>query len=80
MEKLNFGETAVLDNNKEFVCFASIEENGNSYVYLVSNFKPLEVRFAKQTLNNGELFLEIIEDEALKERLYNLFKDKIGNL
>ena len=78
MEKLEFGDTAVLENGKEYVCFASLEENGVDYVYLVSNFKPLEVRFAKQVINNGELLLEIVQDQALKEHLLELFKDKMG--
>ena len=77
MEKLEFGETAVLENGKEYICFATITENNIDYAYLVSNFKPLEVRFAKQILNNGELALEIITDQPLKEHLFNLFKDKI---
>jgi hypothetical protein len=80
MEKLEFGETAVLENGKEFVCFASLEENGVDYVYLVSNFKPLEVRFAKQTINNGELHLEIIQDQLQKQHLYELFKEKMGKI
>ena len=79
MEKLQFGETAVLENGKEYVCFASLEENGESYVYLVSNFKPLEVRFAKQTLINGVLQLQIVQDTDLKQHLFELFKIKIGN-
>lgn len=79
MEKLEFGETAVLENGKEYICFASIEENGDSYVYLVSNFKPLEVRFAKQVLVDGGLQLEIIQDQNLKQHLYESFKTKIGN-
>ena len=79
MEKLEFGETAVLDNGKEYICFACIEENGIDYAYLVSNFKPLEVRFAKQILENGVLSLEIVQDQELKEHLYDLFKTKIGN-
>lgn len=78
MEKLEFGETAVLEGGKEYVCFASLEENGVDYVYLVSNFKPLEVRFAKQIINNGELLLEIVQDQALKEHLLELFKNKMG--
>lgn len=79
MEKLEFGETAVLENGKEFICFASLEENGIDYVYLVSNYKPLEVRFAKQTLVNGELLLDIVQDPQLKQHLFELFKDKMGN-
>lgn len=79
MEKLKFGETAVLENAKEYICFASLEENGVDYVYLVSNFKPLEVRFAKQILINGVLQLEIIQDVQLKQHLFELFKEKLGN-
>ena len=78
MEKLEFGEVAVLENDKEYVCFANLTENGVDYVYLVSNFKPLEVRFAKQILENGELRLEIIEDQELKQHLFELFQEKMG--
>ena len=78
MEKLEFGETAVLEDGKEYVCFASLEENGIDYVYLVSNFKPLEVRFAKQVITDEELLLEIVHDQTLKEHLLELFKAKMG--
>lgn len=78
MEKLEFGETAVLEDGKEYVCFASLEENGIDYVYLVSNFKPLEVRFAKQVITDEELLLEIVQDQTLKEHLLELFKAKMG--
>ncbi len=78
MEKLEFGETAVLEDGKEYVCFASLEENGVDYVYLVSNFKPLEVRFAKQIVNDGQLLLEIVQDQALKEHLLESFKAKMS--
>ncbi len=77
MEKLVFGETAVLENGKEYVCFANLEENGIDYVYLVSNSKPLEVRFAIQILTNGTLQLEIVEEPALKQHLLDLFKSKM---
>lgn len=76
MEKLVFGETAVLENGKEYVCFGRLEENGQDYVYLVSNSKPLEVRFAKQSLDSGILKLEIIEDQSLKQYLYQVFQSK----
>lgn len=80
MEKLEFGETAVLEDGTEYVCFARLEENGEDYVYLVSNFKPLKVRFAKQNLVDGELRLEIVQDQELKQHLLELFKDKMGNV
>lgn len=74
MEKLEFGETAVLENGKEFICFKTLTEDGVDYVYLMSNYKPLEVRFAKQIIVNGELLLEIIEDQELKEHLFAAFQ------
>ena len=80
MEKLEFGETAVLEDGTEYVCFARLEENGEDYVYLVSNFKPLKVRFAKQNLVDGELRLEIVHDQEIKQHLLELFKDKMGNV
>ena len=79
MEKLEFGETAVLEDGKEYVCFACLEENGEEYAYLVSNFKPVEVRFAKQILVNGVLQLEIIQDSNLKQHLFELFQTKNEN-
>ena len=79
MEKLEFGETAVLEDGSEYVCFARLEENGIDYVYLVSNFKPLKVRFAKQNIIDGELQLEIVQEPELKQHLLELFKDKMGN-
>ena len=55
MEKLEIGETAILEDNKEFVCFGRIIEQTIDYVYLISNYKPLEIKFAKQNIVNGEL-------------------------
>lgn len=74
MEKLELGETAILENGKEYICFSAIEENGIDYVYLLSNFKPLEVKFAKQKINNGNLELEIIENPKEKQYVYELFQ------
>lgn len=43
--KIERGEIITLDNNKEHICFCTIREEGQDYVYLMSNFKPLEIRF-----------------------------------
>lgn len=75
MEKLKFGEVAVLENNKEYVVFSQIEHNGIDYVYLMSNFKPLEVRFAKQIMDGNDLKLDIVSDQKEKEMLLELFKN-----
>ena len=73
MEFLEIGEIATLEENKEFICLAAKELNGSNYVYLISNYKPLEVRFCKQYIDNGVLKMDIITDPDLKKELLNLF-------
>lgn len=79
MEKLEFGEVAVLENGKEYVVFSKISDSGNDYVYLMSNFKPLEVKFARQIIDGDTLKLEIVSDKNEKEKLLKLFQ-KQANL
>lgn len=79
MDKLKFGEIAVLENGKEYICFSQLEENGVDYVYLLSNFKPLDIKFARQSISNGNLELTIIEDQEEKQHVYELFQNKLGN-
>lgn len=79
MEKLKIGEVAVLEDGKEYIVFSQLVDNGTDYVYLVSNFKPLKVRFAKQILEENTLKLELISDQEEKERLLHLFQESGKN-
>lgn len=77
MEKLEIGDIAVLNNGKEYICFNELTLNNLNYVYLVSNFKPLEVFFAKENLMaNGEIELAIVENKEEKEMLFNLLANQ----
>ena len=42
----------------------------------MSNFKPLEIKFAKHEIVNGEIQLTIIGDTNEKIKLLNLFQDR----
>lgn len=74
--KLEAGEIVTLDNGKEYICFAGLENQGIDYIYLMSNFKPLEIRFAIQRIVNNEVELEIINDPTQKQRVWELFEKK----
>ena len=76
MEKLKVGEIAILDDGREFICFDCCEEEGINYAYLISNFKPLEVKFVIQKQSNEGLELEVIKEKAKKEYLYKIFQEK----
>lgn len=71
--KLEVGELITLNNNKEYICFSRINDNGIDYVYLISNFKPIEIRFAIEKVNNQEIELEVINNKDQKQYVYNLF-------
>jgi len=74
--KLNKGEIATLDNGKEYICVATLTDNDKDYVFLMSNFKPLEIRFAIQKLNpDNELELEIVNDEVEKRHILELLQN-----
>ena len=50
-----------------------------SYFYLISNFKPVEIKFANQIIENGEVSLQIIGNLEEKKKIYDLFKKKMNN-
>lgn len=77
MDKLKVGEMAKLDNGKEYICFGQIEENDYDYIFLISNFKPLEIRFATQVIDNGVLKIDIVTDKEIKNHLFEVFKNNI---
>ena len=74
--KIETGEIITLDNNKEYICFSTLNHEGKDYVYLMSNFKPIEIMFAIEKYDSK---IEIIGDPELKEKVLNLFKQKAVN-
>ena len=73
---MNAGEIISLENGKEYIIFSNIEEKGVNYLYLMSNFKPIEIMFAIEKYDSK---IEIIGDPELKEKVLNLFKQKAVN-
>ena len=73
--KLTDGEVIVLSNNKEYICMATKENNGKDYVLLMSNFKPLEVKFAEQIINGDKVNVRIINNQEEKIDMMKLFDD-----
>ena len=78
MNKLKVGEMAILDNGEEYICVGQMNENKNDYVFLMSNFKPLKIRFAAQTIEENNLQLNIVNDKETKNHLFEIFKDNIN--
>lgn len=75
---LENGEIINLEG-KEYICVTSVVDNGVIYLYLMSNFEPLEIRFAKQlAISDDDLKIEIVTDDAEKVKVLNLFSKVIS--
>lgn len=72
------GEILTLDNNKEYICLAIKNYKEANYLLLLSNFKPVEIKFAKEVINVENIELVIVNKQEDKLALMELFKDKLN--
>lgn len=72
------GEILTLDNNQEFICLAVKNYKESNYLLLLSNFKPVEIRFAKEIMMGDRIDLEIINKQEEKIELMEIFKEKLN--
>lgn len=79
---MNFeeGELITLESGKEYLIVSTINFENNNYVYLFSNFKPLEIKLGKQINENGETKIEMITTKEEKEQIMQLFTDKLNTV
>lgn len=70
--KIEINDVVTLEDNKEYICFNIIKEENIKYLYLISNFTPTEVKFAKEIKENEDTYLEIINNKEEKEKVYTL--------
>ena len=80
MGNIAIGEIIELEDQKEFICFHTIQDGGKDYLLLMSNFKPLEVIFAEDVVEDGVQLIRKIGDPEEKMRLYQLFGEVVPML
>ena len=72
--KLEKGEIITLSNNKDYIVVSTVSDNNIDYVYLMTTTKPVEVKFGKQIIDNGNIKVSIVNDYDEKQRILNLFQ------
>lgn len=72
--KIEIGEVITLSNNKEYICFSTARSEGKDYLYLMSNFKPLEIKFAEQFIVEDKVNVRIINESEEKQKVLALFQ------
>ena len=61
-------------NGKEYVCFKIIEDDSDIYAYFITKIKPVEIKFTKELIDNGEVKLDILNDPYDKEKALELLQ------
>ena len=72
-------EDGTIDEEKTFEMLDLALDNGVNYLYLLSNFKPIEIMFAKEIINGEEINIEIINNDEEKRHVLELFDNIIKN-
>lgn len=71
------GRVVRFDDDREYLIISCIDDDIDTYVYLMSVSGPLNILIAvEKEINNSITELVVIEDENEKKRLYNLFLQK----
>ena len=69
------GEIVTLEDQREFICYKKIQDGNKTYLFMLSNFKPVEVFFAEEIIrDDGTAYMEKVTDPAVKQRLAPLIK------
>ncbi len=63
--RIEEGQIIELEDNKEYVVLKTLEYNNETYVYLITSSKPIEVLFRKEQIINDEIILEPIDYSEL---------------
>jgi hypothetical protein len=70
---LEIGEIVKLNNNKEYIVINTLYLHNIRYIFLVSNFKPLEVVIATEKIREDNIVLEEIKDNAELDYILSRF-------
>ena len=68
---LEIGELVKLNNDKEYIVVNIMNLHNVRYVFLVSNFKPLEIVIASEKIKGNQIVLEEIKDNNELDYILN---------
>lgn len=76
---LEVGEIVKLDNNKQYIVVNTINLHNLRYVFLISNFKPLDIVIAIEKIKDENIVLEEVKNNDELDYILSQFvltKDK----
>ena len=70
---LEVGQIVKLDNDKEYMIVNIMNLHNIRYVFLISNFKPLEIVIATEKIKNENIILEEVKDNTELDYILSQF-------
>lgn len=75
---MDFNNKVFTINNQKYLVIDTVSLDNKNYVLLVNKEKDEDSQF-KEVINDGNLFLQNIESNLFKEKVYPLFLEKFKN-
>ncbi len=73
------GEIITLENNKEYICFASaIADNQKRYLYLMTTSEPIEICFGEETVDENGTRIRVLGKKEEKQIALAAFKNSMA--
>ena len=70
---LEVGEIVKLDNDKEYIVVNIMNLHNIRYVFLISNFKPLDIVIATEKIKDEDIVLEEVKDNTELDYILSQF-------
>ena len=70
---LEIGEIVKLNDDKEFIVVNIINLHNVRYVFLISNFKPIEIVIATEKIKDENIVLEEVKDNSELDYILSQF-------
>ena len=70
---LEIGEIVKLNDDKEFIVLNIINLHNVRYVFLISNFKPIEIVIATEKIKDENIVLEEVKDNSELDYILSQF-------
>lgn len=69
MERIKKGEAITLDDNIEYYVIDNVMQGADNYLYLAKSSDPKEIMIAKEIVEDNEMSVEEVTDEAKKQEI-----------
>ena len=73
---IDIKDVITLDGKEKYVVCSKIEQENNSYLYLMNAIDTQDIKFAQENHRDGKIFVSELEDEMLIRQLLPLFYEK----